>query len=284
MSEMSTAPEIKVVYSASGKTSRAARPRASIASGAYATAVGFVGLLVAVVMFYAIWWPINTFVDTTVIIKTPMPLSAADSEALSRALGGGARQPPGRIGGSAPRTHTEEPAEPAAPAVKYQGLAASNVILWTAYSWQALASAAFCVLALAAGAAWSAGLAARRESVALILAGLTVIGLLSWGTFVWLKHGGGFSMTAVRAVIAGLILLALLLGIGLGKGGRRASLIAGVLLILAAAGSAAGMHLWAQAGALSAAKTSLGFMALVFCIHSAFGWLLLPLSRRLPRA
>ena len=276
-----TAPEIKVIYSASGRTSRVVRPRTSAGSGTYATAVGFAGLMVAFVMFYATWWPINTFVGITVILKAPMPLSPADAEAMSRAFGGGVRRPTGRVGRSAPRV--EEPAEPAAPVVKYQGLTARNVIVGTAYSWQALASVAFCVLALAAGAAWSAGLAARLKSVARILAGLTAIVLLLMGAFAWLKYGGGFPMAAARAVIAGLILLALLLGIGFGRGGQRANLVAGVLLILAAAGSVAGLHLWTQAGALAGTQASLGFMLMVFCSHSAFGWLLLPLSRRLPR-
>lgn len=280
----STTPEIKVIYSASGRTSRAVRPRTSTGFGTFAPAVGFAGLIVAVVMFYATWWPINTYVGTTVILKAPMQLSPANADALSRTFSGGARRPAGRANRSAPRARIEEPAEPAAPVVKYQGLAARNVIVGTALSWQALASTAFCVLALAAGAAWSTGLAARLKSVACILSGLTAIVLLVMGTFVWLKYGGGFPVAAARAVIAGLILLALLLGIGFGRGGRRANFVAGVLIILAAAGSAAGLHLWTQAGALAGTQASLGFMALVFCVHSAFGWLLLPLSRRLPHA
>ena len=281
----SSVPEIKVIYSASGKTTRAVRPRASRGAGAYPLLVGFLGLLVAGVMFYATWWPINTYVGTTVILKAPIPLSPAEAESLSRAFSGGGRRPAGRIGRAADREDAaDDEAEPAPPATKYQGIAARNVIVGTALSWQALTSVAFCVLALAAGAAGSAGSPMRLKSTARVLAGLMLIGLLLFAGYIWQKYAGGWPVFATRYVVAGLMGLALLLGIGFGRGGRRLSFCAGVLVILAAGGSAAGLHLWTQAGALTGTQASLGFMILVFCVHSAFGWLLMMMARRLPTA
>ena len=281
----STVPEIKVIYSASGKTTRAVRPRSAGAVSLYPILVGFMGLLVAMVMFYATWWPLEKHVGTTMIMKAPMPLSPAQADALSRAISGGEPKPIRRGRGTAPRLNADEASVPvAAPGHKYQGITAINVICKTPYYWQALTSVAFCVLALAAGGAWSASSAGGLKFGARVLAGLTLVGILLYAGYVWHTYERAWPMFAIRYVIAGLMGLALLLGVGFGRGGRRLNFVAGVLLILAAGGSAAGLHLWTQAGALTGFQATLAFMVLVFCIHSAYGWLLLLLARRLPIA
>ena len=83
--------------------------------------------------------------------------------------------------------------------------------------------------------------------------------------------------------MSALMLLAALAGSAIGRGARGLTRLAGVLLILSAVGSVAGLYLGSQCGAIRPGLSSLTFMGIVFVVHSAWGWILLPVAARIRR-
>jgi hypothetical protein len=94
-------------------------------------------------------------------------------------------------------------------------------------------------------------------------------------------YGMKYSPAQLRMWMGGLVLLALSIGMAVSGRVRGLTRLAAVTVILAAVGSAVGMWLWSQCGALEAGQASVMVLALVFVAHSAWGWVLWPLSRRM---
>jgi hypothetical protein len=156
----------------------------------------------------------------------------------------------------------------------------------TAYSWLTLATIASCALALAGGAALGrVGGRAWRISGTILLVG--VVGGLAWAGYgVWKEFGMEYPPNYLRAGMGGLALLIALLGLAVGRGARGLSYFAAFALLVSAAGSAVGVYMWVLCGAITSEElpvTLVLFMALIFTVHSFWGWALLPLTARLGR-
>ncbi|MCH7996056.1 MAG: hypothetical protein IIB57_16645, partial [Planctomycetes bacterium] len=79
----------------------------------------------------------------------------------------------------------------------------------------------------------------------------------------------------LRAGIAGLVLVSALIGLAIGTRVRGFSRMAAVMLLVSAIGSVVGLYLGNLAGAIESAQSSMLFLALVFFVHSFWGWVLL---------
>ena len=288
------AVEVKVVYCASGRHRRSAR---SVAVGRWLPGfvLGLLSLGVASGMFYAAWWPINTFIGTRILMRTPIPLTAEQSAALNEAFTprNRARSP------GAPHLIQPEPApKPVAgsTAPVYQGVAAQKIVFGAGYGWLWLASGAVCLLAMGAGGMWGGAAPRSLQRAALLLFVLALLGLGGQLIHIWQTYGGlesrwagggllgGVPMPLYRWLGASAALCALLWGLGTARTGRGLSRLAAFSLIVAAIGSVAALYYGHAAGAVEAQFVTFSFLGLVFVIHSAWGWLLLILARTLPRA
>ncbi len=265
--------------------------------------VGMLSLAVCGAMYYGTWWKVDPFIFMTFMLKTPIMHSgvqipsegdAAEEPDLGKAAEvmfrisppGDARSNPGLPPGDA----RFNPASPATQ--RWTGEKATAVIGAVGYSWLTLATIGFCALGLAAGACLSAvdGRVIRVGSGVISLA--LFLGLAAAGLYYWTQYSTGFPVKPFRYGMGGLALAFLFLGMAIGRGGRalpglnrlrrrRLTRLASFALIVAAAGSAAGLILWNQAGAIEAQYATASFLALVFAVHSVWGWLLLPISFRL---
>jgi len=183
---------------------------------------------------------------------------------------------------------------------RWRGKTAQVMIPATAYGWLTLATAGACVLALAGGAGCGAAGGKKLRRVGLILAPGLAIGLAFTVYRLWPQsdvksghehnlfehlvqslYGMKYIPAQLRMWMGGLVLLSLAIGLAVGGRVRGLARLAAVTIILAAVGSAVGVWLWSQCGALEPGQTSVMVLALVFAAHSAWGWVLWPLSRRM---
>lgn len=282
---MSTAPpvepiEIKTVYSASGRRRRSGGPRLSGPPKRTTGLVllGLVSLTAAAGLTYATWWRIDKHVIfMTFMLRTPViavgGANGIDLDAAAAGLFGikMADQPAANASSSAPS------------APRYVDATARNIIIGSAYAWLTLATIACYSLSLSAGLSWGwiGGTGVRRTG--LVLAVLVAVALVWAGVAEWSKYGRGYPPDHLRIGMSALALLSVLVGLALGRGTRRMGRIAAVTLILSAIGSVVGLYLWDCCGALDARHATPGFLLLVFAVHSALGWILLPLASRAGR-
>lgn len=268
--------EVKVIYDASARRGRVVR-RASPALRTSRTTwllLAFLNLLAAGGLCYATWWRVDRFfIYEKLILKTPLP--GLDLNAAAQMFG---IPPAGPVNEQRPPTITD----PASPN-RFVGETARTVIGASAYSWLTLATIACCALALAAGA--GLGHVGGRP---VRLAG-RVLAILSAGALVWAAwstfetHGFEFPLARTRLGYAGLTLLCVLLGLAFGRRPGRLTRLAAVCIVLSAVGSVAALYFGAQCGAIEPAQASIGYLSKVFAVHSAYGWLLLPIAARLGR-
>ena len=305
--------EVKVIYSAAsrrrraGKVVPATRIRRSGPGGW--SLLGAVNLVIAGVLCYAAWWPIDGFIYSTFSWKTPVP--GLDVERTAQMFGilpepsAAKPQPvPDEVDpgdneakdaapeDSAPReavTEEPPPEEPltsdvdAAATSKYSGPTARAIIGASAYSWLTLATIASCALALAGGTALGRGRESSWRRIGLIMAVALVLGL-AWGAYDTLaEYGMQYPTGRARDGIVGIILLCALLGFAIARRARGLMRLAAVTLILSAVTSVVALVLAGQCAAVEPGYAASGFLALVFVIHSAYGWILLPVAARVGR-
>jgi hypothetical protein len=276
--------EIKVIYSASarGQRQHQRRPRAKVGtprSGSRIGAVllGLITLAVGAGILYGTWWRVDPFIGPILVMKTPLPWSQEDANALAARFGvrqtKPARRPP-----TEPRPDSSQ--ETVGP--RFVGATAQWLIPGTAYGWLTLTTAGACLLTLASGAMWAPrrGVTARR-----ILAILTVGGalFLAWlGYDTWSEYGRSYPVAWLRHGMAGLGLLAFLLGLSVGRGGRWIARVSAIVLILSGAGTATALYLGYLCDAIEPEQATAAFLAMAFVVHSLWGFVLLPLSWVLP--
>ncbi|MCH7872342.1 MAG: hypothetical protein IID33_11640, partial [Planctomycetes bacterium] len=76
---------------------------------------------------------------------------------------------------------------------------------------------------------------------------------------------------------------ATLLGLLFTQQTRRLTRVAAVLLILSAGGTVWGLHVGVQSNALDPKYATTAYLAAAFVVHSAWGWILIPLAGRIAR-
>ena len=162
--------------------------------------------------------------------------------------------------------------------------ATSEAILFvgTAIGWEALATLAACALALSGGTLLGrAGGAGWRRGV-LILCLLT-LATLGWAALgLWTKYER-LTPDLLRYGIAVFVVLVALTGLALRRGEKLLTYLAAIVLILSAAGSVVALCIGSRYEAVNPAELPMPFvifLALVFALHSLWGWILLPLASR----
>ena len=283
--------------------------------------VALFNLVVAGTMYYATWWRVDPFLYITMMKKTPIdvpadfgssgffvsrpkrvqtpPAGGTTSGKSPRGSEGASEDAPS-ANGSPAKAQTRDQFESQTEGARWGGKSAQVMIPAAAYGWLTLATAGACVLALAGGAGFGATAGKKLRRVGLILAPGLAIGLAFTVYRVWSRsdvksgqedklfgylvqslYGMKYSPAQLRMWMGGLVLLSLSIGMAVGGRLRELTRLASLTIILAAVGSAVGVWLWAQCGALEAGQASVMVLALVFVAHSAWGLVLWPLSRRM---
>lgn len=302
--------EVKVIYSAAGRPRRAGKVVSAThlrrGGATRRTVLGTTNLIVAGVLCYSAWWPVDGFIYNTFSWKTPVP--GLDVEAAAQMFGilpepasaesdSAANEGPHREGASDDAV-PEEPAPGklvtrAAPSdelprmkvdleaqSKFSGRTTRAIVATSAYSWLAFATMASGALALAGGAALGRGRDPLWPRIGLVLGVGLVLGL-AWGVYDTLtEYGMQYPTARGRDGMVGIVLLCALIGFTIGRRTRGLMRIAAVTLILSAVNSVVALYLGGQCGAVEPEYTAGGFLALVFVVHSAYGWVLLPMATR----
>lgn len=288
--------DIQVVYDASRgggqrRTRSAVRSAPAVrASSRTLVTLGFLSVLIAAGMYYGTWLRLNSFINVTMMLKSPVlqPMgdwSAAPSQPemdLNDVALKMFRITPDEPAATQPAG--DESATPSAAATEsgqlWTGMTAAAVITTTAYIWSALATIGFCALALAAGSMLSnTHRGVRFVGILLTLAAL--FALVAGVYYVWTNFRTGYRPEHLRAAMGGLAALFLAIGLTIRGRLRGTTRLAAIAVILAAIGSVAGLYLWHGSGAIEAQYAMPAFLAMVFGVHSLWGWVLLIASWRL---
>lgn len=237
-------------------------------------------LFMALALGYATWWPADHFLVQKFCFNTPLLTTDPETGSL-KAMD---IDEVGRMFGIVPRPGSERLPLPSADTSKSpeaNGVRDATILWATGYGWLTLSTIACAALALSGGAAWgrAGGPALRRVGVILFGGGL--LGL-AWAAYEsYSRYAAKFPPDHLRWGMIGLLTLLLFMGVMIGRGVRGLARCAAILLILSAAGSAVGLYLGAQCGALSPERSTFLTMCGVFVVHSLYGWLLLPISSRM---
>ncbi len=238
--------------------------------------LGLLNLIAAGAVYYGAWWRVDKdYLYLKLIMTTPLvgvDANTSTSFLVPKRQDADQPQPPP----VRQQTETQEP--------RFHGVTAQTLIPVTAYSWLALATIASCALASAAGAALGSALGSSGRLIALVLALAALAGLGWVGFGVWTEYGMTFPPNHFRAGMGGVILFFVLLGMATARGARGWTRFAAVALILSALGSVAGLYLGTLCGAIKTTEfivPFLPFLAIVFVIHSLWGWILLPMASRI---
>ncbi len=284
----STPLEVQVIYSAGsrGRKRRGRVVHTRRVGGFGLVLLGLLNLAAAGGLYYWTWWKVDKEIYLKLMMYTPI-------KGLDANVSSGFLVPKGTKGKATGNTPVKVPATravkapaPAAAesvAARYQGDTAQVVMGATSYSWLALASVAMCSLAASAGAAFGRRGGSRWRLVAGLLALGFAAGLGWLGYQTWMEYGGAYPPRYFRFGMGAVVGIALLLGMGIVRRVRRWTLLAGLAIILSAAGSVVAIYLGQQCGAYTAAYVTPKFLGTVFGIQSAWGWVLLPVAWRMSR-
>jgi hypothetical protein len=242
-------------------------------------------LIVAGALCYGTWWRVDPYLYMTMMLHTPVPVQGVDlDEAATHILGISPEESGSTVPMPAADADSPLPApNPPERTQQYRSDTAQAVIFGSAYIWLALATIACCVVAASGGA--SLGRAGGRpiRTFGVIAASGGMLALVYVVYQMWGEYGWQYRPTHWRTGMSLLVLLTAFAGLVVARGARRLTRLAAVLLIVSAAGSVAGLYLGAQAGAIPVEQSTPMFLALVFIIHSLYGWILLPVSSRVAR-
>lgn len=264
-----TAPlEIRVVYPLTSRQRaaiKAGRPAPVVSrSVAQPWRLGLLSLIMAGVYCYVMCWPVYSFVYVQLAMKAPIP-----AQYLA--------PPPGKqseLAGSILEGLSSQPAGAADPNRTFQQM------LVQASGWGVLTTLAIIALVVSAGAVlgqrFESG--ARRKFAILTIGG--VLALLWGGYDLFTRSNWEAMLPSLRGGMIGVGVVSLLAGLAVARHGKFLSRLASIMLIVSAIGSAVVVYLWGQAGAIDPAYRGLFYVGLAFVIHSAYGWLLWPMSAR----
>ncbi len=270
--------EVKVVYSASKRRRRPSVVRIgpSSAGSTKLMVVGLISAALAVGMYYATWWMANPELNTMVFMHTPLAGLDFDgvSTLLSKAIA------PSDVAAASGPTSVSATEDVAAAQLR----SAAHFVI-TIVGWHAMNTASILILLLLSG-----GLIARTDAKRLRRAAVT-LGFIALaiaavaGLWLWLRYGR-FEPKQIRTDVGALVVCFFLLGLMLRRGGCKLGRLAAILLILSAAGSAYTLNVLVEFGAIKSKELPLALLpctAIVFVVHSLWGWTLLLFAPRLGR-
>lgn len=111
---------------------------------------------------------------------------------------------------------------------------------------------------------------------------LLLAGALGWvGWQLWQEYKTGYKVEHLRLGMGGLTLLFAFLGMAMSGKARGITRFAGVVVLVAAIATAAGIWLWSQTGALDLQYASWSKIGAAFGIHAVWGLVLLVSANRI---
>ena len=270
--------EVKVVYSASKRRRRPSVVRIgpSPAGSTKLMVVGLVSAAMAVGMYYATWWEADPELRAMVFLHTPLVGLDFNGVAtlMSQAIA------PGQVAAATGQTSVGATEDVAAA----QLVKAAHFVI-TILGWEAITTVSILVLALLSGGLIARADAGRLRRVAVIV-GLFALALVAIaGLWLWSRYGR-FEPKQLRTDVAAVVVCFGLLGLLFRRGGCKLGRLAAVLLILSAAGSAYALNVLVEFGAVRLQDLTLALLpctAVIFVVHSFWGWVLLLLAPRLGR-
>jgi hypothetical protein len=224
-------------------------------------ALGVVHLLVAAALYYGIWWRVDPFLYMTLMMKTPVEV---DLGAAAGMFG---------VPGATQATRAEK-AEASIAVRKTQTAVGSTVLGWLTVS-----TASACALALAAGAGWARFRSSGFTRSAWLLVVLGTFALWLAAFLEWRAYGAAYPPKHLRVGMGGVVVLCGFIGLLMGRFARGLSKFAAFALILGGVGTVVAIQLGAQYEAIEPAYATGTALAIAFAVHSAYGWLTLPLLR-----
>lgn len=292
--------EIKVLYEANPGRAAPRRPvtRVERSSGTRGWVVlGFVNVAVAVALCYVTWWPIDREMYLRLMLRAPLDPEVVAAFANATMNHGawifaptapakpGSFTVLGQAGTAAPAfaESSDSISLPKLPKSSSESaMKKSQQVAGTIYGWLALSTMSFCLLGMAGGAAWNRGTQSRIGRTAKVLAiTATLIGVASAAGIGW-TYGASYPVYALRFGMLTLLIIAVLVGATLAHRTLLINRLAGWGIIVSAFGSAIALMYLAEWGILEAKYGSIAFVAVVFAVHSLFGWLLaLPIAARM---
>ncbi len=239
--------------------------------------LGLMNLAVAGGLYCATWWWADPELRIKLILHTPLPGVDLDATA-------GVFVPPQSQSSHTQPVNGVSQAPGAASAVEGQ-TAQAVLFVATIIGWEILATIAACALSLSAGALLrrAGGPVVRRGGLIL---GLLMLIALGWTAYsLWTEYER-FTPHHLRYAMAALVVVSALLGLVIRRDEKRLTHLAAIALIVSAAGSALGLYIGAHYDAFESEQLFLPFvvfLAVVFVVHSSWGWVLLPLASRISR-
>lgn len=245
---------------------------------------------VAMALCVGTWQIDKNFIYTNLLLRTPIP--GVDAAEAARVLlgieveqGGGAAfaEPAFDSEFAFDTEHPVDPepmASPTGSAPLFSGQTATVMVPAIAYSWLTVSTTSYCLLALAAGSGIGSGARPGWRRIGITLA-LLATAALGWEVFrILSQYGMQFPTKTWRLGMAALTALCMLYGIALGKWAIKLTRASAILLIVAGLGSVVALCLGKLCDAIEPQYSSPQFFALVFAVHSIWGWILLITGRR----
>ena len=239
--------------------------------------LGLMNLAVAGGLYCATWWWADPELRIKLILHTPLPGVDLDATA-------GVLVPPQSQSSHTQPVKEGSQAPGAASAVGGQ-TAQAVLFVATVIGWEVLTTIAACALSLSAGALLrrAGGPVVRRGGLILGLLALVVLGWTAYS--LWTEYER-FTPHHLRYAIAALVVVFAMIGLVIRRGEKRLTHLAAIALIVSGAGSVLGLYIGAHYDAFESEQLFLpfvAFLAVVFVIHSSWGWVLLPLASRISR-
>jgi len=266
--------DIKVIY---GSSSNQSRTPAIIGGTTKKTkAIWFlaiVNLLVSGTLYYGTWWEIDPFLYMTLIMKTPVVVDVDLDEAAAAMFG------------IQPATRKPEPST-ADQATKnkqtqWSGKTSQVLIPLMSYSWLTFATIASGLLAILSGSLMSKARSNQSKMMGRICTGITLITLITFIVVIWSRYGMSYRPNHLRVGMAGFIVFCLTFGLTLSARSSGLARISSMVLIVSASCSVMGLVFGYYCGAIEAEYFTIPFIAMVFVIHSCWGWILFFLPKKI---
>lgn len=233
--------------------------------------LGAMNLLLASGLYYGAWWRIEPKVRVRILIHSPLPgvdMKATASQFLRPRPGATPHTPSGPMVTPEQATTRE--------------IAQVALFYGPIIAWVLTVTLAICFMALAAGA-MIGRLKTRGGRLAIVALCMAALGAAGWrGIHLW-SHFERWVPEHWRLTVGVVATLFLMIGLLARRRARGFSYLAAFTLILSAVASAVGLRVGAHFDAVAPEYATLSFIATVFAIQSAWGWVLLLACRRIPR-
>lgn len=267
--------DIKVIYGSSSN-----RPRRPVKMGGKTNktttmwSLALINMFVSGALYYGTWWEVDPFLYMTLIMKTPVVVDVDLDEAAAAMFGiqPASRKPKPSTADLKPKTKQQ---------TQWSGKTSQVVIPLMSYSWLTLATIASSLLAMFSGSLMSKVRSGHSKMAGRICFGVTLITLITFIVVIWSTYGMSYRPNHLRMAMAGFVILCLTIGLTLTTRSSGLARVSSIVLIVSACYSVMSLIFGYYCGAIEAEYFTIPFIAMVFVIHSCWGWILFFLPKKI---